>query len=79
VAFIKGWLLTIVMLSTIPPLAVAAAIISNMLSKVSSEGLASYADAGNIVEQTIGSIKTVGPLLIQSRTTNLQLINIFIL
>uniref|UniRef100_A0ACD5U0Z4 Uncharacterized protein n=1 Tax=Avena sativa TaxID=4498 RepID=A0ACD5U0Z4_AVESA len=59
VAFIKGWLLTIVMLSTIPPLAVAAAIISNMLSKVSSEGLASYADAGNIVEQTIGSIKTV--------------------
>ncbi|KAM0921567.1 hypothetical protein ACQ4PT_006759 [Festuca glaucescens] len=59
VAFIKGWLLTIVMLSTIPPLAVAAGIISKMLSKVSSEGLASYVDAGNIVEQTIGSIRTV--------------------
>jgi hypothetical protein len=48
-----------------------------MLSKVSSEGLASYVDAGNIVEQTIGSIRTVGPLLMmQSRTTNPQLINI---
>jgi hypothetical protein len=34
-----------------------------MLSKVSSEGLASYVDAGNIVEQTIGSIRTVGTLL----------------
>lgn len=62
-AFIKGWLLTLVMLSTIPPLIVAAAIVSKMLSKVSSEGLASYIDAGNIVEQTIGSIRTVGPLL----------------
>ncbi|KAF6991521.1 hypothetical protein CFC21_008597 [Triticum aestivum] len=59
VAFIKGWLLTLVMLSTIPPLIVAAAIVSKMLSKVSSEGLASYIDAGNIVEQTIGSIRTV--------------------
>jgi hypothetical protein len=48
-----------------------------VLSKVSSEGLASYVDAGNIVEQTIGSIRTVGPLLMmQSRTTNPQLINI---
>jgi ATP-binding cassette subfamily B (MDR/TAP) protein 1 len=34
-----------------------------MLSKISSEGLASYSDAGDIVERTIGSIRTVGPML----------------
>lgn len=62
-AFIKGWLLTLVMLSTIPPLIVAAGIVSKMLSKLSSEGLASYSDAGDIVEETIGSIRTVGHLL----------------
>lgn len=79
-AFIKGWLLTLVMLSTIPPLMLAAGIISKMLSKVSHEGLASYVDAGNIVEQTIGSIRTVGLILMmQSRMTNPQLISIHII
>lgn len=58
-AFIKGWLLTLVMLSTIPPFVVAAGIVAKMISKISSEGLASYSDAGDTVEQTIGSIRTV--------------------
>ncbi|CAM0954127.1 unnamed protein product [Alopecurus aequalis] len=71
VAFIKGWLLTFVMLSTIPPLIVAAGIISKMLSKVSSEGLASYVDAGNIVEQTIGSIRTVVSFNGENKTMDL--------
>lgn len=62
-AFIKGWLLTLVMLSTIPPFVVAAGIVAKMISKISSEGLASYSDAGDTVEQTIGSIRTVGPML----------------
>ena len=62
-AFIKGWLLTLVMLCTIPPFVAAAGIVAKMLSKISSEGLASYSDAGDIVEQTIGSIRTVGPML----------------
>lgn len=59
-AFIKGWLLTLVMLSTIPPFVAAGGIVAKMLSKISSEGLESYSDAGDIVEQTIGSIRTVG-------------------
>jgi ATP-binding cassette subfamily B (MDR/TAP) protein 1 len=63
-AFIKGWLLTLVMLSTILPLIVAAGLISKTLSKISTMGLASYRDAGDIVEQTLGSIRTVGHLLI---------------
>uniref|UniRef100_K3ZCK0 MDR-like ABC transporter n=2 Tax=Setaria italica TaxID=4555 RepID=K3ZCK0_SETIT len=58
-AFIKGWLLTLVMLSTIPPFIAAAGIVAKMLSKISSQGLASYSDAGDIVEETIGSIRTV--------------------
>ncbi|KAL6848608.1 hypothetical protein ACP4OV_021191 [Aristida adscensionis] len=58
-ALIKGWLLTLVMLSVIPPFVAAAGIVSKMLSKISSKGLASYSDAGDIVEQTISSIRTV--------------------
>ncbi|KAF8727439.1 hypothetical protein HU200_019047 [Digitaria exilis] len=58
-AFIKGWLLTLVMLSTIPPFVAAAGIVAKVLSKISNQGLASYSDAGDVVEQTIGSIRTV--------------------
>uniref|UniRef100_A0A0E0HHR4 MDR-like ABC transporter n=1 Tax=Oryza nivara TaxID=4536 RepID=A0A0E0HHR4_ORYNI len=58
-AFLKGWLLTLVMLSTIPPFIFAAGIVSKMLAKISNEGLASYSKAGDIVEQTVGSIRTV--------------------
>uniref|UniRef100_A0A0E0L5B3 MDR-like ABC transporter n=1 Tax=Oryza punctata TaxID=4537 RepID=A0A0E0L5B3_ORYPU len=58
-AFIKGWLLTLIMLSTIPPFIFAAGIVSKMLAEISSEGLASYSKAGDIVEQTVGSIRTV--------------------
>ena len=41
--------------------AAAAGIVAKMLSEISNQGLASYSDAGDIVEQTIGSIRTVGP------------------
>ncbi|CAK9152838.1 unnamed protein product [Ilex paraguariensis] len=59
VAFIKGWLLTLVMLSSIPPLVIAGAIMSIFISKMSTVGQTAYAKAAIIVEQTIGSIKTV--------------------
>ncbi|KAG8077648.1 hypothetical protein GUJ93_ZPchr0007g4641 [Zizania palustris] len=59
VAFVKGWLLSLVMLACIPPVVMAAGAVSRMLSKISSKGQASYSDAGNVVEQTIGAIKTV--------------------
>ena len=63
-AFIKGWLLTLVMLSTIPPFIAAAGMVAKMLSEISNQGLASYSDAGDIVEQTVSSIRTVGPMII---------------
>lgn len=59
IAFIKGWLLSLVMLSCLPPIVVAGAIMSIFISKVSSRGQIAYADAGTIVEQTIGSLRTV--------------------
>ncbi|XP_010522857.1 PREDICTED: ABC transporter B family member 11-like [Tarenaya hassleriana] len=59
VAFVKGWLLTLVMLSSIPLLAMAGAAIAIIVSRTSSRGQAAYAKAATVVEQTIGSIRTV--------------------
>lgn len=59
IAFTKGWLLTLVMMSTIPPLVFASAVVGMVLAKMASKGQAAYAEAANIVEQTIGSIRTV--------------------
>lgn len=59
VAFVRGWLLALVMLSCIPPIAVAGAIVSRLMTRLSTRMQAKYGDAGNIVEQTIGAIRTV--------------------
>ncbi|KAG9447575.1 hypothetical protein H6P81_013703 [Aristolochia fimbriata] len=59
IAFIKGWLLSLVMLSCIPLLVISGAAMSIFVSKMSNRGQAAYAEAGTIVEQTIGSIRTV--------------------
>ena len=59
IAFIKGWLLTLVMLSSIPLMVAAGATMSIIITKMASRGQAAYANAANVVEQTIGSIRTV--------------------
>lgn len=59
VAFAKGWLLTLVLLSCIPPIVIAGGAVSLIMSKMSSRGQVAYADAGNVVEQTVGAIRTV--------------------
>jgi len=59
VAFAQGWLLTLVMMATIPPLVVAGAVMSNVVTKMASLGQAAYAESSVVVEQTIGSIRTV--------------------
>ncbi|KAL5561100.1 hypothetical protein UlMin_030847 [Ulmus minor] len=59
IAFVKGWLLTLVMLSSIPLLVISGAAMAVIISKMASRGQAAYAKAANIVEQTIGSIRTV--------------------
>lgn len=59
IAFAKGWLLTLVMLSSIPPLVIAGGVMSLVISRMASHGQDAYAKAAIVVEQTIGSIKTV--------------------
>ena len=59
VAFIKGWLLACVMLSTIPPLVISGAFMNIVIRKMASRGQAAYSVAATVVEQTIGSIRTV--------------------
>ncbi|KAJ1403009.1 P-loop containing nucleoside triphosphate hydrolase [Sesbania bispinosa] len=59
IAFIKGWLLTVVMLSCIPLLVLSGAMMSMVITKASSSGQAAYSTAASVVEQTIGSIRTV--------------------
>lgn len=74
VAFIEGWLLTLVMLSSIPPLALSGAILSIVITKMATRGQTAYSEAGVIVEQTIGSIRTVHELyfdIIQTGTKKL--------
>ncbi|GFP93628.1 ABC transporter b family member 21 [Phtheirospermum japonicum] len=59
IAFTKGWLLTLVMLSAIPPLMISGGIMAQVVSRMASRGQSAYADAAVVVEQTIGSIRTV--------------------
>ncbi|OMO82289.1 hypothetical protein COLO4_23136 [Corchorus olitorius] len=59
IAFIKGWLLTLVMLTSIPLLVISGGVMAILISKMASRGQAAYAKAAVVVEQTIGSIRTV--------------------
>ncbi|XP_071741863.1 ABC transporter B family member 21-like [Rutidosis leptorrhynchoides] len=59
IAFAKGWLLTLVMLSSIPLMVISGSIMSITIAKMASQGQTAYGKAATIVEQTIGSIRTV--------------------
>lgn len=59
IAFVKGWLLTLVMLSSIPLIVISGGAMAIFISKMASRGQAAYAKAAIIVEQTIGAIRTV--------------------
>ncbi|KAJ1425598.1 P-loop containing nucleoside triphosphate hydrolase [Sesbania bispinosa] len=59
IAFVKGWLLTVVMLSTLPLLVVSGAAMAFIIGRMASRGQTAYAKAAHVVEQTIGSIRTV--------------------
>ncbi|KAL2935295.1 ABC transporter B family member 11 [Bienertia sinuspersici] len=59
IAFIKGWLLTLVMMSSIPLLALSGAAMTIIVSKMANRGQTAYGKAGSVVQQTISSIRTV--------------------
>ena len=62
VAFVKGWKLTAMMLVTIPPLVVVGALLTLIITKATNRGQNAYAQAGDVVEQAIGAIRTVSTL-----------------
>ena len=55
----KPWKLTLVMLSMIPLFIAAGGDMAMIISKKSIQGQQAYAEAGNVVEKTIGAIRTV--------------------
>ncbi|XP_057789931.1 ABC transporter B family member 11-like isoform X3 [Salvia miltiorrhiza] len=59
IAFARGWLLTLVLLSVIPVLVVAAAFMTIVMARLTSRGQTAYSEAALLVEQTISSIRTV--------------------
>ncbi|KAM0984627.1 hypothetical protein EV2_012408 [Malus domestica] len=59
IAFVKGWLLTLVMLSSIPLLVFSGAMMGIVISKLASRGQTAYSLASTVVDQTVGSIRTV--------------------
>lgn len=59
IALIKGWLLSLVLMASIPPMVVSGALMTIAVSKMASLGQAAYAQAGVAVEEIIGSIRTV--------------------
>ncbi|KAL1288929.1 hypothetical protein HN51_057383 [Arachis hypogaea] len=59
IAFIKGWRLAVVLLACIPCVVVAGGTMAMMMAKMASRGQIAYAEAGNVVEQTVGAIRTV--------------------
>ncbi|GAV90475.1 ABC_tran domain-containing protein/ABC_membrane domain-containing protein [Cephalotus follicularis] len=59
IAFARGWLLALVLLSSIPFVVCAGAIMSKIIANMSIRGQAAYAEAGNVVEETVGAIRTV--------------------
>ncbi|XP_020228104.2 ABC transporter B family member 4-like [Cajanus cajan] len=59
IAFIKGWLLTVILLSSLPLLILSGSIMSFAFAKMASHGQAAYSEAATVVDQTIGSIRTV--------------------
>ncbi|RDX94816.1 ABC transporter B family member 4, partial [Mucuna pruriens] len=59
IAFIKGWLLTLVLLSSLPLLVFSGSIMSFAFAKMASRGQAAYSEAATVVQRTIGSIRTV--------------------
>ncbi|KAJ3695665.1 hypothetical protein LUZ60_001042 [Juncus effusus] len=59
VAFVRGWLLALILLSTIPPIIMAGAMVSRISATYSTRMQATYGEAGNVAEQNISSIRTV--------------------
>ncbi|GJM91048.1 hypothetical protein PR202_ga07383 [Eleusine coracana subsp. coracana] len=79
IAFARGWLLSLVLLSCIPPVVLAAAAMSLVVSKLTNRSQLAYAEAGKVVDQTIGYALAVwygARLIIEKGYTGGYIINV---
>ncbi|KAL3678872.1 hypothetical protein R1sor_021828 [Riccia sorocarpa] len=59
IAFTKSWKLTVVLVAVIPVLAFVGGFMSSNITKITVQGQQAYSNAGSIVEQVLGAIRTV--------------------
>ncbi|KAG0351616.1 ATP-binding cassette, sub-B (MDR TAP), member 4, partial [Podila minutissima] len=59
VAFSNGWRMSLVLLTSVPLMAICGALMAKYTMESTSNGQGSYAKAGGLAEQAIGSIRTV--------------------
>ncbi|KAF5200751.1 Abc transporter b family protein [Thalictrum thalictroides] len=59
VAFLRGWILVLVLMSMVPLLVLSGAAMSMVVNKLATREQAAYSEAASLIEQIIGSIKTV--------------------
>eukprot|EP00897_Mesotaenium_endlicherianum_P002209 jgi/Mesen1/2015/ME000148S01116 len=67
IAFARGWLLSLVMLSSVPLLVVCGGVMSWVISKAATKGQEAYAEAGGLAEQCISAIRTVASFAGEAR------------
>jgi len=61
-AFVTGWLMTLVLLASLPALAIAGVLYMKAIGDKDKEEQAAYSKAGGMAEQALSSIKTVKQL-----------------
>ncbi len=59
IAFLKGWLMTLVVSATIPLIVIAGYLYMKTIARADEVNQQHYLKAGGIAEQAIGSVKTV--------------------
>lgn len=62
IAFARGWLLSLTLVSMIPSLLTIGGVMVIILSKMSTHNQAVYSEARDVVEETVGAIRTVSSL-----------------
>lgn len=61
-AFVTGWLMTLVLLATMPALAIAGGLYMKAIGDKDKQEQAAYNKAGGLAEQALSSIKTIKQL-----------------
>ncbi|KAI7832477.1 putative ABC transporter protein [Gamsiella multidivaricata] len=70
IAFTHGWRMSLVLLTSVPLMAIAGGLMAKYATASSADGQDSYAKAGGLAEQAIGSIRTVVAFDGQKRELN---------